>query len=143
MVVAILMVVIGCLGPLCFVGFFRGVVPGIIATRKGQTAQGTIVDIKSEQIEYRTVRRPIIQFSTTDGQRIQYKDAMAPPDGFHRGDTVTVHYDPRKPRITATVGKTGRAVQVGFAALFLSVLMTGFLVWGVLMLAGLLPLPSR
>ena len=140
---AILAVVFGALlTPLFLIGFFRNVIPLVRVSRYGASAQGTIVGFKSQQVQYRTVQQLIIQFSTTDGQRIQFTDTMAQRAGLRQGDTVAVHYKPNRPEGTATIADTGRALKVAAMAGVLTILMTAMLVFGILILVGVIPAGS-
>ncbi|HEV3357784.1 MAG TPA: DUF3592 domain-containing protein [Pseudonocardiaceae bacterium] len=132
----------GCLGAIFILGFVRSVVPALRATRRGATAQGKIVAAKKERIRYRTIYRPIVRFETPDGQRIEYQDVMAVPGDFQVGENVTVHYDPSRPKLSATTSDTGRtlAMTIGIGALAL--FMTAIFVVGVLMVVRVLPAPQ-
>lgn len=94
---------------------------------------------KTQEVEYRTIHRPIIQFATPDGHHVQYQEVVAAPEGFRIGDAVTVHYDPRNPRLSATISEAGRALTMVAATGAMTLLMAGMVVVGVLMLIGIVP----
>jgi hypothetical protein len=140
MTAAILEILFGALlGPLFLVGFFRNTIPLVRVTRHGTSAEGTIVGFKSRQLQYRTMQQLVIQFSTADGQRVEFTDTMSRQAGRQRGETVTVHYSPRRPAGTATTADTGHALKVAAMAGVLTIMMTGMLVVGILVVVGVIP----
>ena len=137
---AILAIVLGAaLAPLFVVGFVRNVVPLVWVSRYGASAAGTIVGFTQRRLQYRTVDRLVVRFTTADGRSIEFTDPMARRAGLQRGDSVTVHYSPQRPKGTATIADTGRAVKVATVAGVLTIMMTGMLVFGVLIVVGGIP----
>ncbi|HEX4221626.1 MAG TPA: DUF3592 domain-containing protein [Pseudonocardiaceae bacterium] len=118
------------------IGMVRGTVPTIRAMRKGATAQGTIVSSRAQTTRYHTIYHPIVEFATADGQRVEYQDAMAVPEDFQIGDVVTVHYDPSRPKLSATSADRDQAMTVAITMVCLTLFFAGIFVVSLLLLLG-------
>lgn len=68
-------------------------------------------------------RQADIEFSTETGNRIRFTEALDMGVEFHKGQRVTVHYDPVNPRDSATIKDaydvtTGLMVMSGVTLMF-------------------------
>lgn len=143
MVIAIMAILIGgSLGGLFVLGFARSIVPTLRAIRRGATAEGKVVASKAERGRYRTVYRPIVRFETPDGQHVEYQDVLAVPGDFRVDNAVTVHYDPRRPKVSATISDADRALATTLMMAGLVVFMVGIFVLGILMIVHVIPAPA-
>jgi len=124
-------------------------ISGIIAavkqkrkTARGVTTTGTVVNLVKKVFNPGSagVYCPVVQFTTSNGQLIQFESSFGTMPASHSvGQTITVRYDPTNPQ-TAEVDSTtnnwfvpGCTMVMGF--LFLAMGLV-FAVIGILMLAG-------
>ncbi|MFI8190951.1 DUF3592 domain-containing protein [Streptomyces sp. NPDC085946] len=73
--------------------------------RRGVRADGTCVRVETEPYARSDARRHFFAFRTADGTQVEFEDLAG--GSTTRGTPVTVTYDPRDPRGTATVAGRG------------------------------------
>ena len=110
--------------------------------RRGVRTTGTCVRVTSRPHQRSDAKRYHFAFRTDDGQAVEFEELAE--WSMAEGTTVTVAYDPRDPRRTATIagrGSSAPVVQsltlvvgcglatVGFTALFLFELLGGCLLY--------------
>jgi hypothetical protein len=73
--------------------------------RRGVSTSGECVRVETEPYDRSDATRHFFAFRTADGTHVEFEDLAGRPTG--EGTPVTVTYDPRDPRGTATVAGRG------------------------------------
>jgi hypothetical protein len=72
----------------------------------GETTQGTVQFLELKKTTHGSSYYPVVEFSTRDGTRVQFRDGMGSnPPAYRDGDPVTVLYFRNQPGQTATIDR--------------------------------------
>lgn len=115
----------------------KRLLPALRGRRRGVGAEGRVLRFKSSWNGVSTMHQPVVAFTTPDGRRVEFLDAVASPVGYRQpGALVSVRYDPADPANSATLagdGDVARSVAI-FSAM--TVFFGGMTVLGLLYIVG-------
>jgi Protein of unknown function (DUF3592) len=115
----------------------RKLLPALRANRRGAAAEGRIVRIRTTKNRFGTTHIPVVRFTTPDGQKVEFLDAVPSQQGLHQtGELVTVRYDPGAPEDSATLAGGLGVVRSIVIASGVTVMFTFVTVFGVLLMIG-------
>jgi len=84
-------------------------------------ACGTVVDFADSNVEYGTVKTPVIKFSPTQGDHVTFRAHFGAQHLDNLGATVRVRYDPQSPsnaRVDTFFGAWGEIAVSMFFIVF-------------------------